>query len=651
MLKELRGGLSFDSTASGSSVRLFFPIPEKVTSIEHQKTEPSKPNANTVPQHSTSIVNWNAIKTRSDRTESPSIPPPSWSAIGTINDWQDAATQRLLWGTFALFSLGTLVGVLQLKGYRLNVITTGLVPLAALALAATRRNWSVRVRGSLLVLSLFYTGSLLLSKATFMSPAAVAMLSLAILLAAELMGHRASQVTAGATFCLFLIGGFLYRKSGGAIGHNFLNPSDATSWWRIGLFLALVQFLFSWAALHVVHSSRRQLSRAHRALQRYEEAQRERQRLSDAAIATNAMLARISRMETAGRLIGTVAHDLNNSLQAIVTWTELLKTDHSPEFCKEALDGIEQSTDYAEALIQQIQLGRTERGTARSIDIGRTLTEMRPMLESVLHRNHNEHLTLEMSIEPHCFVKIQQATLRRMMLNLVANARDAMPSTGRCSIELSRQDANILLSVTDSGIGMDALTLARVSEPFFTTKGDHGTGLGLHSVKELMSATNGRIELQSRVGEGTRVFLYWRLSAAPETPSVPRITRDASRGKGRILLVEDEEGVLNVLRRALERAGYQVVTARDGDEAMRRITEDDFDVLCTDAVMPGCPTDRVIEDYAARNPKRPILLMSGHLPAEFSQTALSNPAVSFLSKPFGGRVLLNELERRLAQRH
>jgi CheY-like chemotaxis protein len=190
-----------------------------------------------------------------------------------------------------------------------------------------------------------------------------------------------------------------------------------------------------------------------------------------------------------------------------------------------------------------------------------------------------------------------------------------------------------------------------VSEPYFTTKGDQGTGLGLHSIKELMGATNGRVEIQSRVGEGTSVFLYWQPSDPSETTTVTRITRDASHGKGRILLVEDEEGVLNTLYRALERGGYQVVTARDGDEAMRKLVEGDFDVLCTDAVMPGCPTDRVIEEYATRYPKRPILLMSGHLPAEFSQSALSNPAVSFLSKPFGGRALLNELDRRLAQRH
>jgi CheY-like chemotaxis protein len=329
-----------------------------------------------------------------------------------------------------------------------------------------------------------------------------------------------------------------------------------------------------------------------------------------------------------------VAHDLNNSLLAMMGWADILKiTDGSDT--DEALQCIEQSAEYAEVLVEDLQHKKATHA-GESLDLALVVSRARSIIEATLRRKVSVPLELDVRPEEGCFVEILPHSVRRLLLNLVANARDAMAERGgRCSVVLQKKETEVELLVEDTGCGMAEATRAKVFEAFFSTKEGRGTGLGLHSVAEIVTSTKGQIHVSSTLGVGSRFTLRWPLAKPPrERMAAPVSTRRAPGGV-RLLLAEDEPAVRRLLRRGLEEAGYTVVEAADGDEAARLLhTSEPFDALCTDMVMPGRPSSQLVNDFATQFPGRPMVVMSGHLLEEHLPSLALSRDVTWLSKPF-----------------
>ena len=225
-----------------------------------------------------------------------------------------------------------------------------------------------------------------------------------------------------------------------------------------------------------------------------------------------------------------------------------------------------------------------------------------------------------------------------------------MESSGTCEVTIACSGEIVEVVVKDDGCGMDEATRARVFESFFTTKGAHGTGLGLYSVAVTARAAGGAVDVWSRPQQGTRVTLKLPRARRGRAIASQPETRARSGAQGRVLLAEDEPRVRRLLRRSLERAGFDVAEAADGDEAAALLGEPPpFDALCVDAIMPGRPTADVIETFRARSPTRPVLLMSGYLPGEIGEAMMSQPEITFVHKPFTGSALARVLANRLGE--
>ncbi len=313
----------------------------------------------------------------------------------------------------------------------------------------------------------------------------------------------------------------------------------------------------------------------------------------------------------------------------------------------EAIEGIEQSAAYAEALVQQLrcQMDVSHRGP--SLDLGRAISRSRPMLEAVLARRSAAPHELMISVEEGCHVAIDEQSLRRLLINLATNARDAMgDQPGRCSLSARRTAVGATLSVADTGRGMSSETRARAFEAFFTTKPRENTGLGLHSVAEIVRATDGTIDVSTQPGRGATFTIVWPLATPGTVPPPPVFPTPSPDTAARILLAEDEPLVRQLLARGLRAAGYDVVEAADGDVATSLLgSHGPFDALCVDAVMPGRPARELLDAFAAAFPARPLLLMSGYLPEDLSTHLGDRTDVVLLHKPFSPTQLLQSLGR------
>jgi CheY-like chemotaxis protein len=246
-------------------------------------------------------------------------------------------------------------------------------------------------------------------------------------------------------------------------------------------------------------------------------------------------------------------------------------------------------------------------------------------------------------------VAIKEHSLRRLVLNLVANARDACAATGgNCNVSLRREHSQVVLSVSDSGCGMDAITQSHLFEAFFSTKGPAGTGLGLHSVAKILETTGATVDVWSELGVGTRITVRWPLAAPCEDSIEVRVPFNYQGVTARILFAEDEESVRRVLARGLRRAGFTVIEASDGDEAARlMVSQGPFDALCTDAVMPGMHIAKVIRGFNQHFPGRPVLVISGYRIEPTEIVTGAETGILLLQKPLTQAALVAQLNASL----
>jgi two-component system, cell cycle sensor histidine kinase and response regulator CckA len=374
------------------------------------------------------------------------------------------------------------------------------------------------------------------------------------------------------------------------------------------------------------------------------------------------------KMEAVGQLAGGVAHDFNNLLMLIHAHNERLRGRFLPEdpAHTDTLE-IEQAVTQAAGLTRQLlAFSRRQLLQLRFLDLNNVLGEMSRMLERLIV----DGVTLEVlpSSSPQ-FVKADPGQLGQVILNLAVNARDAMPDGGRLTIQTRGVKLDqpaparegtippgkyVVLSVSDTGAGMSGDVLGRIFEPFFTTKKPgQGTGLGLAIVYGVIKQTGGWICVNSEPGQGTAFEIYFpeaeqkREAYIQKKPSgVPSV----ARGTETILLVEDQEGIRELVHEVLKRRGYNVLCAPDGNEALRVASEHDgvIDLLVTDIIMPNLGGQDLASRLSKARPRLKVVFMSGNPDKAFLNGDLNAGAV-VLQKPFPLETLLHKVRSILDQ--
>jgi two-component system, cell cycle sensor histidine kinase and response regulator CckA len=374
-------------------------------------------------------------------------------------------------------------------------------------------------------------------------------------------------------------------------------------------------------------------------------------------------LIQAQKMEAVGQLAGGVAHDFNNLLTAIRGNAELLMADMEPGSAPyEDVQEIRRAADRAAALTRQLlAFSRKQVLQPRVMDLNDTVAGVEKMLRRLI----GEDVELATELQPALgHVRADPGQLEQVLLNLAVNARDAMPRGGRLVVRtadavLGEADVRlyhyvvpgdyVLLSVADTGHGMDAQTAVRVFEPFFTTKpAGQGTGLGLSTVYGIVKQSGGYVWIDSAPGEGTTVRIYLPRVDRP-VAGLPQPAPAAEPGAARetLLLVEDEAAVRKIALRALRRAGYRVLEAVDGEEALRVSAEypGAIDLVITDVVMPRVGGRDLVRRLRVERPETRVLFISGYSEAAVAGNGVLEPGAWFMGKPFTPDVLLDKLRQ------
>jgi len=368
-------------------------------------------------------------------------------------------------------------------------------------------------------------------------------------------------------------------------------------------------------------------------------------------------LRQAQKMEAIGRLAGGVAHDFNNLLTAILGFADLLLQDIPPDHrAREGAMEIRDAARRAADLTRQLlDFSRQQVLSPRLVSLNDIVVGMEKMLKRLIGADIEFRTALSSAIG---LAQADPGQLEQVFLNLIVNARDAMPAGGSLLIETGNVELDpayvrehpgvepgsyVVLTVTDTGVGMDAATQARIFEPFFTTKPNgEGTGLGLATVYGIVQQSGGHIALWSEPGRGTsfRVFLRRVDGPVAAKPAAPGHLR-SSEGTETVLLVEDQPEIRRVAQRMLESRGYTVLAAADGKEALALASRPTvrIDALVTDVVMPGLGGREVAQALAAERPHLRVLFVSGRLP----DTSVLGPGARFLRKPFTAEELAGAL--------
>jgi CheY-like chemotaxis protein len=367
-------------------------------------------------------------------------------------------------------------------------------------------------------------------------------------------------------------------------------------------------------------------------------------------------------MEAVGRLAGGVAHDFNNLLTAIIGYAELIATrTSSNSLAKQNAELIRKAGEQAAALTRQLlAFSRKQILQPKVIDLNTLVLEMEKLLRRVI----GERFDLQAHPDAeNGRVKADPSQLEQVVLNLGVNARDAMPRGGKLIIrtenvrldgETAPQIATtlvpgdyVMLSVTDTGAGMNEETKSHIFEPFFTTKGPgKGTGLGLATVYGIVRQTGGGISVESEPGKGSIFKIYLPLESAPvdftRTPLMPVEKTDNFET---VLVVEDEDIVRDLVCEVLEDQGYNVICARDGIEALNLAEDCDgpIHLLVTDVIMPNMNGHDLARKLSQLRPDMKVLYVSGYSDNEIGDHGLLDPRYELLQKPFTPQTLARKI--------
>jgi CheY-like chemotaxis protein len=357
------------------------------------------------------------------------------------------------------------------------------------------------------------------------------------------------------------------------------------------------------------------------------------------------------KIEAIGQLAGGVAHDFNNLMTVILGYSTMVLAGLEPQDRRRAqMEQVIKAGQRAAALTGQLlAFSRKQVLQPTAIDLNALVADMRPMLGRLI----GEQVNLVSILAPDlCAVRADRGQLEQVLMNLVVNARDAMPSGGRLAVETAnveldgaflkdgpvRPGAYVLLAVTDEGVGMDEATMERLFEPFFTTKDrGQGTGLGLATVYGIVKQSGGYIWVYSEPNQGATFKVYLpRADGDDPVEDAPSIRETVAGGSETVLVVEDEEAVRFLTRTILEKAGYRVVDASDARQAEALFEQDAsrFQLLVTDVIMPGLTGPELFQRLAQRRPDLKVLYVSGYTDDTIVHQRQLTVGVGFLQKPF-----------------
>jgi two-component system, cell cycle sensor histidine kinase and response regulator CckA len=379
--------------------------------------------------------------------------------------------------------------------------------------------------------------------------------------------------------------------------------------------------------------------------------------------------AQSQKMQAVGQLAGGVAHDFNNLLTVIIGNCEFLLMRHQagdPSF--KEINEVHQNALRAAALVSQLlAFSRKQTMQPKVLALGEVIGELAQMLRRLV----GEGITLNVERDPELWpVHADEAQLGNAIINLVVNARDAMPSGGTVTIKTANESVSqasalgtaimpagdyVRIEVADTGTGMSKEIQSKIFDPFFTTKPvGQGTGLGLATVYGIVKQSGGFITVDSDPGHGTcfKIYLPRRKVDAGDTApieAVPSVTRDVT-GQDTILLVEDEEAVRSFAARALRMRGYNVLEASGGEEALEIVKNDDvkIDLIITDVVMPNMDGPTMVRHVKQLKPDLAVIFMSGYAEEAFRRNDQNSEDIHFLPKPFGLKQLAAKVKEVLA---
>jgi two-component system cell cycle sensor histidine kinase/response regulator CckA len=361
-------------------------------------------------------------------------------------------------------------------------------------------------------------------------------------------------------------------------------------------------------------------------------------------------LRQAQKMEAIGQLAGGIAHDFNNVLNVILGYSKMLlasSTPHDPAYRR--LDEIRKAGERAAALTHQLlAFSRKQVLQPRVVNLGETLAEMEQMVQRII----GEHIQVVTQVDDDLGqVKIDPTQAHQVVLNLVVNARDAMPDGGALTMEASNADLDesaarthglaagryVMLAVSDNGVGMTPEIRQRVFEPFFTTKGTgQGTGLGLATVYGIVQQSGGHIWLYSEAGIGTTFKIFLPRVDEPREDRLSEPEERIAGGDETILVVEDDPAVRGLVEEVLKPTGYHVITAENGEVAIRTAEEwkGPIDLVLTDIVMPKMGGKEVADRLVVMRPGIKVMFMSGYTGNAIAQHGTLDAGVAFIQKPF-----------------
>ncbi len=483
--------------------------------------------------------------------------------------------------------------------------------------------------------------------------------SAAVLFAGPILGRRAmAAVVAALALAISVIAWGMTRGWLPTPPAALTSPELPLPWVRTTVITVAFWSVLGVSLSEVIRQLEQSVNR-----ERAEQAKRvraEEERVRAEQVAENAQ-----KLEAVGRLAAGVAHDFNNALVVIQSWNDLRnEAGATAEDQAEAAEAIRAACAQAGGLAKQLLVfAKSAPRAPRSLSLARVVEASMKTLRRVIP----EDLTLahESSGEPWVFA--DEVQIQQIVLNLALNARDATQASGAVTmrtrveqVDEVRQTSTgplplgryAVVEIEDTGAGMSEETLARAFDPFFSTKTpSKGTGLGLATVRTVVDEHGGRIDLASEPGKGTRVTVF--LPASDRTQTPPRsAARDPSApcSSGVILLVEDDHQVRPILERTLRSKGYRITVSSDGDEALLEIGRGQFDLLCTDAVMPGAPLSEIIAAFERKNPEANVLVCSGYVEEELTRRGIEQGKYKLLAKPFSPEQLVAAVEVSLAER-
>ncbi|MBX9657436.1 MAG: response regulator [Nitrospiraceae bacterium] len=399
-----------------------------------------------------------------------------------------------------------------------------------------------------------------------------------------------------------------------------------------------------------------------RAIRELQERQ-ERARVEEALRQSEKQLRQAQKMEAVGRLAGGLAHDFNNLLTVIMGHAQVLLNEMETEHPFRAkVEEMQKAGDRAATLIRQLlTFSRKQPSTPKVLSVNPLITNF----ETMMRRLIGEDLELTLALAPQDLrISADPAQIEQVLMNLVVNARDAMPKGGRLRIETAQVELTkmpmyhvqlpalgtfVKISVSDTGTGMSADTLTHIFEPFFTTKEEgKGTGLGLSTVFGIVTQSGGGLDVTSRIGQGSRFDVYFPSVRSNLDPTASDQTpRSSNRGGETILLVEDDASVRDLVRDELKKLGYRVLESKNGLEACLVATQQigNYQLLLTDVVMPGMNGTELAQHLRILKPDLRILFISGY--ADDVGIGATDQLSDYLQKPFTPEALSQRIRQLL----